>query len=206
MVEFYKDTDPAPTGPCRRIMQREGGFIREMVAETERTGKERIANIVETETGMGHTDWLEGTEATITSDLTAESMMDAFRVEQELDDTAGKIHKDDNLRHQVHTHPNGFAGLSPTDVKSWSKDIYEPGDYPDSNLIATMTEDGIVLGGLYLTEEITEEDEAALQRGVSMMANSKIALMDPANNDEQIVIDELMGVGAEFCSVVFPER
>lgn len=187
-------------------MRRQGDFIREMVAMTESTGEEHIAQVIELDGKMGHTDTRTGSESAITREVAAKSMMDAFSVEKELKVGAGKVNVDDGKRHQIHTHPNGFAGLSATDIKSFAKGIYEDGQYPDSTLIATKSEGDIVLGGLYLTEEITQEDKNDLQRTVSLMASGKIALMDPANNDEEMLIDELMNVGAEFCAVVFPNR
>jgi len=206
MVEFYKDRGPSPKGPCRKIMRREGSFIREMVAKTGKTGSEQIAQIVIVDGNSGHTQMRSGSEAAITSDVAASSMMDGLEIASELSETAGKVNINDMERHQVHTHPNGFAGLSTMDIKSYAEDLRDNHNYPDSSLTATMTEDGIVLGGLYLNGEITEEDEAELNRSLSLVSSGKLALMDPTTDDEEVLMDALEAVGVEFCVVSFPQR
>jgi len=204
MVDFFDDDRGQPTGPCRMIMTREGQFIREMVAETERTGKEQIATVISIQGDTGHTEMLEGTEESITGDISSKAMMDGMRLAHDMDTMIGGLGSDDYDSHQIHTHPGGHTGLSLTDMKSYANDIVTGAKVPDSELVATMTDNGIVLGGVYIDGELDADGVADIQSVLSMLNSNKMPMSHTQAKDEMLSAFERAGVG--FCSVTFPQR
>lgn len=199
MVKFFDDGRGGSEGPCKRIMETEGEYIKQMVSKTQETGNEYIANIVDITGNTGHTEMIKGTETSILSRQSAESMMDALQLASSIKDTPGGTIKVDFDRHQVHTHPDGFTGLSESDMKSFIDDIVSGGDYPDSELVATQTDGGVILGGVYIQEELTEDDVAELQSSLSMVNAENIPMSLSEEKMELMSAFERTNIG--FCSI-----
>jgi len=72
MVKFFDDGRGKSEGPCKRIMETEGEYIKQMVSKTQETGNEYIANIVDITGNTGHTEMIKGTETSILSRQSAE--------------------------------------------------------------------------------------------------------------------------------------
>lgn len=204
MVDFFNRRDAEPTGPCRMIMNREGEFIREMVRKTEETGKEYIAAVVDITGKVGSTDMKQGEEASITQRQSAQVNMDSMRVASDIKTTPGGTISVDYETHQVHTHPGGHTGLSLRDMESFAEDIVEGQANRDSELVATMTEMGISLGGVYIKEELSEEDVREIQRTLSLVQSNKVMYAREKKKLEMLEAFEAADLG--FCSVLFPQR
>jgi hypothetical protein len=204
MVNFFADNRGDPSGPCRDIMRQDGEFVREMIQRTEDTGNEYIANFIHMRGEMGHTDMREGDEESITRDIAAQSMMDSMRVASDMNDRPTSVNVNDYRRHQVHTHPGGFTGLSISDMKSFINRLLGDGDSPDSELVATQTSDGIVLGGVYIKDQLGNDQLAELQSTLSMLNSNKIPMSVTEEKGELLGSFERAGLG--FCSVTFPQR
>lgn len=186
------------------IMNREGQFIREMVSRTEETGKEHIASVIFIEGKSGHTDMEQGTEESITRDTSTGVMMDGMKLAHDMNTTFGGLSSDDYDTHQVHTHPGGHTGLSLADMKSYADDIVTGAKVPDSELVATMTADGIALGGVYIDGELDVDGVAQIQSTLSMMNSNDMPMSHTQAKSEMLTAFEEAGVG--FCSVLFPQR
>jgi len=126
-------------------------------------------------------------------------MMDALQLASSIKDTPGGTIKVDYDRHQVHTHPDGFTGLSESDMKSIIDDIVSDGDYPDSELVATQTDGGVILGGVYIQAELTENDVAELQSSLSMVNAENIPMSLSEEKMELMGAFERTNIG--FCSI-----
>lgn len=204
MVNFFDDDRGVPSGPCRMLMNRQGDFIREMVSRTEETGKEYIANIVEITGNVGHTDMMEGTEESITSDVSARVNMDAISIASEIKDTPGGSITIDYKTHQVHTHPGGHTGLSLADMKSFADNLVTDRAPHDSELVATMTSDGILLGGVYAPNKLDEDSIAEIQSSLSLVNTERMMLTHEEKKMDLLTAFE--NAGLSFCSVTFPQR
>lgn len=202
MVNFFSDDRGEPSGPCKMIMNREGEFIREMVRKTEKTGKEYIAAVVDITGKVGSTDMRQGEEYSITQRQSAQVNMDSMRVASDIKTTPGGSISVDYDNHQVHTHPAGHTGLSLRDMESFAEDITE--EKWDSELVATMTERGISLGGVYIKEELSKEDVGDIQRSLSLVQSDKA--IRSKERKKLRMLEEFEAAGLGFCSVLFPQR
>lgn len=200
MVQFKEEMFESQ-GPCEEIVERQKDFLVEMVQETTKTGKEQIVNFVKVDGNIGHTDMREGTEESITNEVSSKSMMDTFSLARELSEESGHVNIHERKRYQVHTHPQGHVGMSLADMKSFADDIVSGGDYPDAELVVVKSDMAMEIGGVYLPDGIDGVDVAEIQSGLSRV-NAHNVPMAPSEEQEEM-LESFRRAGVEFCNVEF---
>jgi len=202
MVQFFNDSRGSQGGPCSRIAEQDGDYVRQMIDMTESEGREYISYFVEMDNRIDHTEMSQGKEGAILAKTAARSMMDALQLAGRMSEGDRTVNAEAYNRHRVHTHPNGHTGLSLTDMKNFASDLTSETTAPHSELVATQTEEGIALGGIYRQQELDSEQEGKINSVLTLLNSGKAPM---ATSQAKLqMLDAFDRADLKFCATVFP--